>query len=197
MSTTVTPEGTAAEMDTNIDIQNSPGSASTAVAADGSRSGTLGTVVIRVTLGVTTFFTWLGNVRDDFYSAEGLRGYFDWAFLPAEDGGNGSTLFFVRDILDATILQAPGAFGAVQTVVELAIAIGLIFGIFTRAAALGAIGFFFSLFLVQFGGEEWIWTYVLLVASAVAVFLNWGGRTLGVDQLIAKARGESPGGLIW
>ena len=166
------------------------------------RKGSLGTTVLRVTLGVITLFTWIGNVTPDengvrFYSAEGLEGYFRWAFQSVEEGGNGGTLFFVQDILDATILQAAGTFAIFQTVFELVLAIALIFGVFTRASALAAIGFFFSLFLVQFGGEEWIWTYVLLVTVPVAIFLNWGGRFLGVDQFIAKAKGESPFGLIW
>ena len=47
------------------------------------------------------------------------------------------------------------------------------------------------------GGEEWIWTYVLLSTAAIAIFLDWGGRLFGVDQFIAKAKGESPFGLIW
>lgn len=161
------------------------------------KSGHLGTVIIRLALGFTTLFTWLGNVQSDFYSADGLTGYFNWAFTPAEDGGNGSTLLFVRDILDATILQAPGAFGAFQTVFELLIALFLIFGVFTRATAVAATGFFFSLFLVQFGGDEWIWTYVLLVAGAITVGLNSAGRYLGVDQWLLKTRGESPRGLLW
>lgn len=161
------------------------------------KSGHLGTVVIRLALGFTTLFTWIGNVQSDFYTADGLAGYFNWAFTPAEEGGNGSTLFFVRDILDATILQAPGAFGWFQTIFELALALALIFGVFSRATGVAAVGFFFSLFLVQFGGEEWIWTYVLLTAAAATVALNSAGRYFGVDQLLVKFRGESPRGLLW
>ena len=103
----------------------------------------------------------------------------------------------MHSLVDATILQAPELFGWFMTFFELAIAIGLIFGIFTRAASLAAFGFFFSLFLVYFGGEEWIWTYVLLFVPTITIFLNWGGRFLGVDQVIAEQRGESPFGLIW
>ena len=52
-------------------------------------------------------------------------------------------------------------------------------------------------FLTYFGGEEWIFTYVILMASAVTTFLSWGGRKLGVDQTIAASRGDSPGKLLW
>ncbi len=159
--------------------------------------GSLGSAVIRVSLGLTTLFTWFDNIDKDFYDGDNLPGFFAGQFRSAEEGGNGSSLGFVESILDATILQAPELFGWFMTFFELAIALALIFGVFTRAAAIAAIGFFGSLFLVYFGGEEWIWTYVLLVASSVAVFLDWGGRRFGADQFIAAKRGESPLGMIW
>ena len=33
--------------------------------------------------------------------------------------------------------------------------------------------------------------------AAVTVFLGYGGRKLGVDQLLVKARGEPPIDLLW
>lgn len=159
--------------------------------------GSLGTTVLRVALGLTTLFTWFENVDKKFYDGDNLPGFFDWVFTSAEDGGNGSSLSFFQSILDSTILAAPELFGWVLTLFELFIAVGLVFGIFTRAASLGAIAFFASLLLTYFGGEEWIWTYVMLLAASIAVFLNWGGRFLGADQFIADARGESPATLIW
>ena len=160
--------------------------------------GSIGTTIVRLSLGFTTLFTWFDNISKDFYDGENFPGFFnDYLFVSAENGGNGSSLTFVQDILNATILQAPEFFGWVLTFFELGIAIALILGVFTRTAALAATAFFVNLFLVYFGGEEWIWTYVLLVSSALAIFFNWGGRFLGVDQFIARAKGESPFGLIW
>lgn len=156
----------------------------------------LGLAILRIALGLTVLATWWGNVGDDFYSADGLRGFFDWAFTPAEEGGNGSSLGFVQAIIDGTVLQAPGFFGFLQTIVEFLIGLGLLIGGFTRLASALAILFFAGLFLTYFGGEEWIWTYVILIAGAVAVFLGHAGRTLGVDQFLA-ARGRSPFGMLW
>jgi uncharacterized membrane protein YphA (DoxX/SURF4 family) len=153
--------------------------------------------VTRVMLGVITLVTWIGNIQDDFYDGANFPGFFDWVAKPAEEGGNGSSLGFVHSIVDNTLLQAPEFFGWIMTIFELFIAVALIFGVCTRLASLAAIGFFGSLFLVYFGGEEWIWTYVLLTTAAVAVFLDWGGRTFGVDEYLAKSRGESPGTLVW
>jgi len=162
-----------------------------------NRRGSLGVSLLRITLGLVTLFTWWGNIQDDFYDGDNFAGFFDWVGKSAEDGGNGATLGFVKSLLDATILQAPELFGWLMTFLELFIALGLIFGVFTRAASLLATAFFGSLFLVYFGGEEWIGTYVMLTAAAFCVFLSWGGRMLGVDQAIAANRGESPGTLIW
>jgi uncharacterized membrane protein YphA (DoxX/SURF4 family) len=161
-----------------------------------TQSAGLGLAILRIALGLTVLATWWGNVGDDFYTADGLRGFFDWAFTPAEDGGNGSSLGFVESIIDGTVLQAPGFFGFLQTVVEFLIGLGLLIGGFTRLFSFLGILFFTGLFLTYFGGEEWIWTYVILIAGAVAVFLGSAGRTLGVDQLLA-ARGRSPFGMLW
>jgi len=152
-----------------------------------------------VALGLTTLVTWKGNIDDGFYDGDNFAGFFEWVQRSPEsaEGGNGSSLGFVHSVVDSTILQAPEFFGWVITFFELFIAVGLLLGVFTRAASLGAIGFFGGLFLVYFGGEEWIWTYVMLLAAAIAIFLNWGGRMFGVDQAIAANKGASPAGLIW
>lgn len=160
----------------------------------------LSAAILRVTLGVVTLATWWGNVQKDFYDGDNFVGFFDWVFTPfAADGsgGNGSSLGFVRTLLDATLLQAPEFFGWVLTFLELAIGVGLVLGLFTRAASLAAVAFFGNLFLVYFGGHEWIFIYVMLTGAGVLSFLNWGGRVAGADQAIAKAKGESPGTLIW
>jgi uncharacterized membrane protein YphA (DoxX/SURF4 family) len=153
--------------------------------------------VLRIGLGVITLDTWRGNIDKDFYDGANLQAFFAWAFQPAATGGNGSSLGFVKTILDNTLLAAPEFFGWVLTFVELFIAVGLLLGIFTRAASLLAVGFFGSLFLTYFGGEEWIVTYVLLALGAAVVFLNWGGRRVGADRFIASSQGDSPATLLW
>lgn len=161
------------------------------------RRGSLGVAFLRVVLGVVTLLTWISNIEKDFYDGDNFAGFFDWVRKPAEEGGNGATLGFVQSLIDNTLLQAPEFFGWLMTFFELAIALALILGVFTRAASLAAVGFFGSLFLVYYGGEEWMGTYVMLTAAAVTIFLSWGGRMLGVDQWLAKSRGESPLTLVW
>jgi len=162
-----------------------------------SHRGSVGVAMLRVALGLTTLFTWFDNIDKDFYRGDNFAGFFDWVSKSPDEGGNGASLGFVHSIIDNTLLQAAGFFGFVIMFVELFIAVGLTLGLFTRAASLAAIGFFGSLFLTYYGGEEWIWTYVILTAAAVAIFLDWGGRKLGVDEYLAKRKGASPGTLIW
>lgn len=159
--------------------------------------GSLGAAIVRITLGVIILVTWWGNLQDSFYSADGLRGFFDWLFKSEADGGNGSSLGFVKSIIDNTVLKAPGLFGFLQTVMEFLIGIGLLLGAFTRLFSALGFAFFVGLLLSYFGGGEWIWTYVILAAASLAVFLDYGGRKLGVDQALLASRGKSPGNLLW
>lgn len=171
-------------------LDNKMSAESAEAATPAARTGSTGAAVVRIALGVTILATWWSNITGDLYTAEGLRGFFNWLSLSAEEGGNGGTLGFVHSFLDSVIGPIAGPFGAVQAVVELLLGVALVLGVATRAAALGAIGFFVSLFLAYFGGHEWIWTYVLLIAGAVAVFVDHGGRKWGIDQLIVAKKGE-------
>jgi uncharacterized membrane protein YphA (DoxX/SURF4 family) len=163
------------------------------------RQVAVGLAVLRIVVGFIILATWWSNVTDDpnFYSADGLRGFFDWVANPVEEGGNGASLGFVHSIIDNTVLQAPGAFGIAQTVMEFLIGIGLVLGAFTRLFSVLATFFFGGLFLTYFGGEEWIGTYIILSASSFTVFLGYAGRSFGIDKMIAAARGSSPGDLLW
>lgn len=167
-----------------------------ASSADGA-NGSMAVALLRITLGVIILVTWWGNVGNDFYTADGIEGFINWLFTAEEEGGNGSSLGFFQSILDATVVPAAGVVGFVQLIIEGLMGLGLLVGGMTRLASLGAMGFFAILFLSYFGGGEWIWTYVLLFMAALTVFMGWGGRVLGLDQAIAKARGASPAGLLW
>jgi uncharacterized membrane protein YphA (DoxX/SURF4 family) len=154
----------------------------------------IGLAVLRVTLGVIVLVAWFDNLGKDLYTADGLTGFIDYLF---SEEGNNSSLGFYQSILDGVVVPAAGVVSKFQLVTELGIGIGLILGVFTRFFSLAAVIFFITVFLGYFGGNEWIWTYVLLIASSLAVFLGYAGRSFGVDQFLAKARGASPFGLIW
>jgi len=165
--------------------------------ADTGKSASIGLAVLRITLGVIILVTWWGNIADDLYTSDGLTGFFNWLFTSGDDGGNGSTLSFYNTLANNTLLKAGGLFGTLQLVIEGLVGLALLLGAFTRAAALAAVIFFFNLFLAYFGGNEWIWTYVILGASSLAVFLGYAGRTFGLDNFLVHRFGHSPADLLW
>ncbi len=148
--------------------------------------------ILRITLGVILIVTWFKNLQDGIYTADGIVGLFNYLF---NDNGGGPA--FYRAIINGTILQVPGLFAVFQLVGELLLGLGLLVGLFTPLAAVGAALFFFNLFLAYLGGQEWIWTYVLLTVSALVTALTQAGRAWGLDSLLLRRLGEPPGGPIW
>ena len=157
------------------------------------RSVRRATALLRITLGVILLVTWWENFNKDIYTADGIRGLFNYIF---DETGGGNFLGY-RVIVQSTILQFPGAFAAFQMIAEFLMGLGLLVGGITRLAALGAAFFFLNLFLAYFGGSEWIWTYVLLTISAWVVFLTYAGRALGFDAYLLKKQGKPPLPLLW
>ncbi len=150
------------------------------------------TAILRITLGVILIATWFKNLQDGIYTADGIVGLFNYLF---NDNGGGPA--FYRAIINGTILQVPGLFAVFQLVGELLMGLGLLVGLLTPLAAIGAALFFFNLFLAYLGGSEWIWTYVLLTVSALVVALAQSGRAWGLDSLLLQRLGEPPRGPIW
>lgn len=150
------------------------------------------TAILRITLGVILIVTWFKNLQDGIYTSDGIVGLFNYLF---NDNGGGPA--FYRAIINGTILQVPGLFAVFQLIGELLLGLGLLVGLFTPLAALGAALFFFNLFLAYLGGNDWIWTYVLLTVSALVVALAQSGRAWGLDSLLLRRLGEPPGGPIW
>lgn len=150
--------------------------------------------ILRITVGVILVATWFDNLQGGIYAADGqgIVGLFNYLF---NDNGGGPA--FYRAIINGTILQVPGLFAVFQLVAELLMGLALLVGLFTPLAAVGAALFFFNLFLAYLGGQDWIWTYVLLTVSALVVGLSQAGRAWGLDALLLRRLGEPPRGPIW
>ena len=149
--------------------------------------------LLRITLGVIILVTWWANFQKEIYTADGMVGLFNYIF---DENGGGSLLGY-RYIIENTILQMPGPFAAFQMIAEFLMGLGLLVGGLTRLASLGAILFFLNLFVAYFGGNEWIWTYVLLTISALVIFLTYAGRELGFDRYLVKRFGAPSFSLLW
>ncbi len=153
--------------------------------------------LLRITLGIIILATWWENLQKGIYTAQGITDLFlhpDWGAFT----NGGGALPGYRPIVEATILQFPGAFAAFQLIAELLMGLGLLVGGFTPLAGAGATFFFFNLFLTYFGNsQEWIWTYVLLTMSTLVVTITLSGRQFGVDQFLLHKRGRPPVPFLW
>jgi len=153
--------------------------------------------VLRIVLGVIILVTWWDNLQKGLYTAQGITDLLthpDWGAFP----NGGGALPGYRPIIESTVLQVPGVFGAFQMVAELLIGLGLLFGALTPLVGAGASFFFLNLLLTYFGNsQEWIWTYVLLFAVAVVITLARAGRELGIDKILLRKFGKPPLGILW
>jgi len=159
-----------------------------------THKGSVGVALLRITLGVILLVAWFDNLDKGLYTADGFEGFMNYLF---DENGNNSSLGFYKSILDAVVIPFAGPYGVFQAVIELIVALALVFGVGTRLASLVAAVFFGNLFLAYFGGSEWIWTYVLLFMSTITVFLGFGGRKLGVDEYLVRSKGDSPRNMVW
>jgi uncharacterized membrane protein YphA (DoxX/SURF4 family) len=155
-----------------------------------------GVALLRVTLGIIILVTWWENFQKGLYTAQGITDLFihpDWG---AFSNGGGALLGY-RIIIENTVLQFPGVFAGFQMVAEFLMGLGLLVGGLTPLAGAGAMLFFFNLFLTYFGGNEWIWTYVLLTVSALVVTITLAGRQFGFDQYLLQKRGQPAIRFLW
>ena len=151
--------------------------------------------LLRMTMGIIILVTWYDNLRSGLYTADGLTGFFNWLF--DAENGNGSRLFFVKSYLDMFIVPIAGPFAMFQLIAELVMGLALLLGFFTRLFSLAAMFFFGNIFLTYFGGHEWIWTYVLLIMSALTLLIGAAGRKWGIDRFLKAEWGEPQVPLLW
>jgi uncharacterized membrane protein YphA (DoxX/SURF4 family) len=98
----------------------------------------------------------------------------------------------VRDL----VLPNIAFFGPLVYAIEVAIAVSLILGLFTRAsAALGAL-MAINLWLGLYNAPgEWPWTYMFLVVIQLLFVISPPGRSLGIDTLLWRRQGASHKGM--
>lgn len=148
--------------------------------------------LLRITLGVIFLVTWWENLQKGLYQADNFAGFIN--SLAA-----GHPIAGYRNFLTGVVAPNATIFATFQLVTELGMGVALVLGLFTPLAALGATVFFLNLFVSYLnpGPGEWIWTYVLLVVSAVVVMFTRSGRALGIDRRLARDRGRPPFPLLW
>ena len=149
-------------------------------------------VILRVTLGVIFLVTWWENMQKGLYQADNFAGFINWL-------ADGHPLGFYSAFLTNVIAPIAPVFGAFQMITELGMGLALLLGALTPLTSLGATFFFLNLFMSYLNPNtgEWIWTYVLLIATAVVVGLARSGRAWGIDGWLLKKRGNPPIPYLW
>ncbi|MBA2474160.1 MAG: DoxX family membrane protein [Pseudonocardiales bacterium] len=88
---------------------------------------------------------------------------------------------FYRDV----VLPNWGFFGIVLTLAELAVGIGLVFGIATRLAAVGGLLLILPIWLMLWHTTAYLWEYPLDLFPLVLLAIVPAGRMFGVDRTLA------------
>ncbi len=141
-------------------------------------------LVIRLTAGLL----WLSNVGwkvppnfgKSGNSCGGLCGY-------VQDGIDHGVVPGWSWLMENLVLPNLTLFGYATLFLEFTLAVLLLTGTFTRAAAVG--GFLQSIAIglsVANTSGEWYWSYLLMAALHVAVFGMAAGRYYGVDALLRQ-----------
>ena len=138
----------------------------------------------RILLGVL----WLANLtwklppdfgRDD---PEGLLYNFELASAHA-------VVAPLRTLAEDVLIPHFTLFGWIVFLAELAVGLSLLLGLWTRIGALlGVVQSIAITLLVVRAPDEWVWTYVLLVAMSLVVALTPSGERLSLDARLRRAR---------
>jgi uncharacterized membrane protein YphA (DoxX/SURF4 family) len=101
----------------------------------------------------------------------------------------------VRDL----VLPNLAVFGPLVYLVELAIGVSLLLGLFSRAGALLGLLMGLNLWLGLYSADnEWPWTYMFLTMIQALFVIDPPGRVLGADALLRHRHALRPSGsLSW
>lgn len=103
------------------------------------------------------------------------------------------------DLVRDVVLPNLSVFGPLVYLIEVAIGVSLLLGVFSRAGALLGLLMGLNLWLGLYSAPgEWPWTYMFLTVIQGLFILDPPGRVLGVDAfLLLRRAGRVPAGLIW
>lgn len=141
-------------------------------------------VLLRLQLGVVLLVAGLPKVRDDF--TPNLLGFLRNVAL--EKGHP-----FYQEFVQSVVLPHVGVFAALVSWGEVLVGLALVLGFATRFAAAAA---FLIMLNYMFAKGAWPWTPssndAAYLAISAALLIGAAGRTLGVDEFLAKRWPRSP-----
>lgn len=161
------------------------------------RSLTGGFAALRILLGLV----WLSNALAKAFEV----GVIDWGFFSFNLITRETAQAILTDAAGKTQIAPLGAFyrdvvlpnwdffGTLLTVSEIAIGLGLLFGIATRLAALGGLLLIGPIWLMLWPSNAYLWSYPLELFPLLLLTIVPAGRALGLDRTLApRLRGRWP-----
>lgn len=122
---------------------------------------------------------------------------FGLLFLPqaqfiANDAADGTALAPLAAFYQNVVLPNFGFFGAFLTVAEIAAGLALLFGVLTRAAALGTLMLITPIWLMYLVSDatQYLWTYPVDLVPLLLLAIVPAGRTAGFDGRLAARFGD-------
>ena len=163
---------------------NSFGSLGHSQESIGSQDAKIGLAIVRLTIGAMLTSTFFENRGKGLYTPRGyaglINGYIQHTHAPA----------IWKSVMALAANHASIA-APLQAVTEISLGILLVLGVFTRPVAFLAFAWLTSLWLSELG-IGWFWELFVFLMAALAVSIGRGGRTWGVDALLARKNPSSP-----
>jgi uncharacterized membrane protein YphA (DoxX/SURF4 family) len=166
-------------MTTNV-TQAQNATASVAGQSDAAK----GLALVRVTVGVMFVWVFFENLGKGAYTPAGYAGVINYYIKNSH--APAAWKLVLEFMSSHAAMVAPG-----QAAMEITVGILLVIGLLTRPVALIAFLFLGSLWVTELG-TSWIWELLVTVFASLGVAVGRGGRTWGIDALLARRRPTSP-----
>jgi len=152
----------------------------------GRSEAAIGLALIRLTIGAMFFWVFFENKGKGLYTPGGYAGLINYYIKSSHSP---AIWKWVMGIMAShATLAAP-----MQGVAEFSLGVLLLFGLFTRPAAVIAFFLLGSLWISELG-TSWIWELLVPVMASLGLAIGRAGRTWGIDAILAR---RNPTSLLW
>ena len=145
-----------------------------------------GLAIVRITVGAMFVSVFFENLGKGLYTASGYQGlinyYIQHDHAPA----------IWKSVMGLAASHAPMA-APLQGFTEITLGVLLVLGLFSRPAALVALGLLTSLWVSEWG-TSWIWELLVPTLVALGLLVGRAGRTWGIDAILAR---RNPNSIWW